>query len=359
MLFDKLGMKVGGAKPRKTQRGYSTDADTLEALADEHDIAGAILEYRKYTKLNGTYIQGLLKQVARGGGEEAGRIHTSFDQVATATGRISSLEPNLQNIPVRTELGREIRGAFVARGPQGDSEEWVLVDGDYSQIELRVLAHMAEHGRPEGERAMQRAFVNGLDIHAATAGEVFDTPYDEVTKQQRSAAKAVNFGIVYGISDFGLARNLGTSRARAKEYIERYKERYPGISEFMDAQVRAGYELGYVKTLMGRRRYLPQLKSSNYNLRSFGERAAMNSPIQGTAADIIKLAMVKVSAALKAAGLRARLILQVHDEIIIEAPVSEAVQVADIMRAQMSGAVRLDVPLDVDISQGHSWMDCK
>lgn len=359
MLFDKLGMKVGGAKPRKTQRGYSTDADTLEALADEHEIAGAILEYRKYTKLNGTYIQGLLKQVARGGGEEAGRIHTSFDQVATATGRISSLEPNLQNIPVRTELGREIRGAFVARGPQGDSEEWVLVDGDYSQIELRVLAHMAEHGRPEGERAMQRAFVNGLDIHAATAGEVFDTPYDEVTKQQRSAAKAVNFGIVYGISDFGLARNLGTSRARAKEYIERYKERYPGISEFMDAQVRAGYELGYVKTLMGRRRYLPQLKSSNYNLRSFGERAAMNSPIQGTAADIIKLAMVKVSAALKAAGLRARLILQVHDEIIIEAPVSEAAQVADIMRAQMSGAVRLDVPLDVDISQGHSWMDCK
>lgn len=356
MLFDKLELKVGGAKPRKTQRGYSTDADTLEALAENHEIARAILEYRKYTKLNGTYVQGLLKQLARGAG---GRIHTSFDQVATATGRISSLEPNLQNIPVRTELGREIRGAFAARGPQGDGEEWVLVDGDYSQIELRVLAHMAEHDRPEGERAMQRAFINGLDIHSATAGEVFDTPYDEVTKEQRSAAKAVNFGIVYGISDFGLARNLGTSRARAKEYIDRYKQRYPGISAFMDAQVKAGYEQGYVKTLMGRRRYLPQLKSPNYNVRSFGERAAMNSPIQGTAADIIKLAMVKVASALKAANLRARLILQVHDEIIIEAPASEAERVSQIMRAQMSGAVKLDVPLDVDISQGHSWMDCK
>lgn len=357
MLFDKLELKVAGAKPRKTQRGYSTDAETLEALAEDHEIARAILEYRKYAKLQSTYVHGLLRQVKREQGD-VGRIHTSFDQVATATGRISSLEPNLQNIPVRTELGREIRGAFVACGT-GDGEEWVLVDGDYSQIELRVLAHMAEHSRPEGERAMQNAFTRGLDIHAATAGEVFDTPYDEVTREQRSAAKAVNFGIVYGISDFGLARNLGISRARAKQYIDRYKERYPGIREFMDAQVRMGYDDGYVKTLMGRRRYLPQLKSSNYNLRSFGERAAMNSPIQGTAADIIKLAMVRVASALRAAGLRARLILQVHDEIIIEAPASEAERVADIMRAQMAGAVQLDVPLDVDISRGHSWMDCK
>ena len=359
MLFDKLELTIGGAKPRKTQRGYSTDAETLEALADEHEIAREILSYRKYTKLQGTYVQGLLRQVEREGDGATGRIHTQFDQVATATGRISSLEPNLQNIPVRTELGREIRGAFIALGPRGDGEEWVLVDGDYSQIELRVLAHMAERDRPEAERAMTGAFASGLDIHTATAAEVFATPYDSVTREQRSAAKAVNFGIVYGISDFGLARNLGLSRAEARRYIDRYKERYPGIRDYMDAQVRLGYERGYVKTLMGRRRYLNQLKSSNYNVRSFGERAAMNSPIQGTAADIIKLAMVKVAAALRGEGLRARLILQVHDEIIIEAPVSEAERVARIMREQMEGAVRLNVPLDVDISTGRSWMDCK
>ena len=359
MLFDKLGFTVAGAKPRKTQRGYSTDAETLEALSEDHEIARAILEYRKYAKLNGTYVQGLLRQVSKSTGAHSGRIHTSFDQTATATGRISSQDPNLQNIPVRTELGREIRRAFIAAAPQDDSEEWVLVDGDYSQIELRVLAHMAEHSRPDSERAMQRAFINGLDIHAATAGEVFSTPYESVTKAQRSAAKAVNFGIVYGISDFGLARNLGVNRMRAHDYIEKYKERYPGISEFMDEQVRHGHEKGYVTTLMGRRRYLPQLASSNRNLRSFGERAAMNSPIQGTAADIIKLAMVKVSTALKENNLRARLILQVHDEIIIEAPLSEADKVCDIMRNQMMGAVKLDVPLDVDIAKGHSWMDCK
>lgn len=359
MLFDKLELRIGGARPRKTQRGYSTDAETLEALAEEHELARAILDYRKYTKLQSTYIQGLLRQVVPDAQGDTGRIYTSFDQVATATGRISSLEPNLQNIPVRTELGREIRGAFIARQDGVDGEKWVLLDGDYSQIELRVLAHMAEHGRPEGERAMQRAFLSGLDIHTATAGEVFGAAYDEVTREQRSAAKAVNFGIVYGISDFGLARNLGISRARAKEYIDRYKERYPGIREFMDAQVRQGYEKGYVTTLMGRRRYLPQLKSSNYNLRSFGERAAMNSPIQGTAADIIKLAMVKLAAALRDGGLRARLILQVHDEIIIEAPECEAERVMAIMREQMAGAAQLDVPLEVDISSGRSWMDCK
>lgn len=359
MLFDKLELKPYGSMPRKTQRGYSTDAETMEALAEEHEIAREILNYRKYTKLQGTYIQGLLKVAAPDADGETGRVYTSFDQTATATGRISSLEPNLQNIPVRTETGREIRGAFIARGPDGTGENWVLIDGDYSQIELRVLAHMAEHNRPEAERAMQQAFADGLDIHTATAGEVFDTPYAEVTRAQRSAAKAVNFGIVYGISDFGLARNLGISRARARHYIDRYKERYPGISEFMDAQVRTGYEKGYVCTLMGRRRYLPQLKSSNYNVRSFGERAAMNSPIQGTAADIIKLAMVKLSAALSAAGLRARLILQVHDEIIVEAPESEAGRVMEIMKNEMSGAVKLDVPLEVDISCGRNWMDCK
>lgn len=359
MLFDKLELRIAGARPRKTQRGYSTDAETLEALAEEHELARAILDYRKYTKLQSTYIQGLLRQVTPDGGGDTGRIYTSFDQVATATGRISSLEPNLQNIPVRTELGREIRGAFIARRPDADGERWLLLDGDYSQIELRVLAHMAEHGRPEGERAMQRAFLSGLDIHTATAGEVFSTPYGEVTREQRSAAKAVNFGIVYGISDFGLARNLGISRQRAREYIDRYKERYPGIREFMEAQVRKGYEDGYVTTLMGRRRYLPQLKSSNYNLRAFGERAAMNSPIQGTAADIIKLAMVRVADALRAEGLRARLILQVHDELIIEAPESEAGRVREIMLEQMAGAYRLDVPLEVDISSGRSWMDCK
>ena len=338
LLFDKMGLPGG----KKTQRGYSTDAQVLESLAGQFEIAARILEYRKIHKLNSTYIEALLR--LRGAD---GRIHTSFDQVATATGRISSLEPNLQNIPVRSEMGREIRRAFIA--PEG----CVLVDADYSQIELRVLAHMS------GDETMQGAFLRGEDIHRSTAAAVEGVPPESVTPQMRSAAKAVNFGIVYGISDFGLAKNLGISRQEARDFIDRYLARYPKVKAYMDACVENGRSRGYVTTLFGRRRYLPELKSANYNQRSFGERAAMNSPIQGTAADIIKLAMVRVNQALTAQGYKSRLILQVHDELIIEAPLAEAADVAELVRREMEGVVALDVPLCADVSTGGNWYDCK
>ncbi|MBE5767005.1 MAG: DNA polymerase I [Clostridiales bacterium] len=339
LLFEKMGLPASG---KKTQRGYSTDAAVLENLAEKYEIARLILEYRKVYKLNSTYIEALLR--LRGAD---GRIHTSFDQVATATGRISSLEPNLQNIPVRTEMGREIRRAFIA--PEG----YTLVDADYSQIELRVLAHMS------GDAAMQEAFRQGADIHLSTAAAVEGVAPEEVTPQMRSAAKAVNFGIVYGISDFGLAKNLGISRQSAREFIDRYLATYPGVKAYMDACVETGKSQGYVSTLFGRRRYLPELKNANYNIRSFGERAAMNSPIQGTAADIIKLAMVRVSEALRAGGLKSRLILQVHDELIVEAPMEEAEQVRQILKQEMESVVKLSVPLCADISTGGNWNACK
>ena len=335
LLFGRLGIP----SPKKKQ---STNAEVLEQLSAQWPICARILEYRKYQKLESTYIDALIPMR-----DANGRIHTRFDPVGTATGRISSAEPNLQNIPVRTELGKAIRGAFVAR------PGWLLVDADYSQIELRVLAHMS------GDETMINAFRMDQDIHARTAAEVYGVPLDAVTSQMRSASKAVNFGIVYGISEFTLAKNIGVSRFEAKDFIDRYFERYPGVKAYMDRAVKKGHEQGYVTTLMGRRRYLPELMSSNFAVRSFGERCAMNSPIQGTAADIIKLAMIAVDRALRDGGFEARLILQVHDELIVEAPEAEAGAVRDLLRRCMEGVVTLDVPLRTDISIGGDWRACK
>ncbi len=341
-LSELLFVKMGLPAPKKTSQGYTTNAETLENLAGDYPICEKILEYRKYKKLESTYIDALIRMR-----DENGRVHTSFDQTATATGRISSLEPNLQNIPVRTELGREIRRTFVSR------PGWVLVDADYSQIELRVLAHIS------GDETMIYAFNSGEDIHRMTAAEVHGISPAEVTGEMRSAAKAVNFGIVYGISDFTLARNIHVSRAEAKEYIEHYFARYPGVKSYLDSSVAFAKEHGYARTIMGRRRYIPELASSNFNIRSFGERCAMNSPIQGAAADIIKIAMVRVHRALKDAGLQARLILQVHDELMIEAPEAEAEEAQRILRSCMESVAELRVPLKTDISIGRNWLECK
>ncbi len=335
LLFTTLGI------PSPTKK-ISTRAEVLEQLAEDYPICEKILEYRKYQKLQSTYIDALIPMR-----DSQGRIHTSFDPVGTATGRISSSEPNLQNIPVRTELGKAIRGAFIA-GPGR-----VLVDADYSQIELRVLAHIS------GDPTMIHAFQEGQDIHARTASEVYGVPLEEVTSQMRSACKAVNFGIVYGISEFTLAKNIGVSRWEAKDFIDRYFHRYPGVKAYMDGAVKKGYAQGYVTTLMGRRRYLPELQSSNYNLRSFGERCAMNSPIQGTAADIIKLAMIRVAKALKDGSYQAKLIMQVHDELIIEAPEAEAEAVKTLLRDCMENVAALSVPLKTEISTGADWRECK
>ena len=335
LLFTTLGIP----SPKKK---ISTSKEVLEQLADEWPICEKILEYRKYQKLQSTYIDALIPMR-----DAAGRIHTRFDPVGTATGRISSAEPNLQNIPVRTELGKAIRGAFIAR------PGWLLVDADYSQIELRVLAHMS------GDPTMIHAFQEDQDIHARTASEVYGVPLSEVTSQMRSACKAVNFGIVYGISDFTLAKNIGVSRYEAKDFIDRYFARYPGVKAYMDGAKQTGYAQGYVTTLMGRRRYLPELQSGNFNLRSFGERCAMNSPIQGTAADIIKLAMIRVSDALRDGGYEAKLIMQVHDELIIEAPEAEAQRVKTLLKDCMEGVWDMSVPLKTDISIGGDWRACK
>ena len=338
MLFVRMGLPA----PKKTSKGFSTSAEVLESLAEEHPICAKILEYRKYQKLRSTYIDSLIQLR-----DENSRVHSRFDQVATVTGRLSSSEPNLQNIPVRTELGREIRGAFIAR------EGHVLVDADYSQIELRVLAHIS------GDATMISAFRADEDIHARTAAEVYGVPFDQVTGAMRSASKAVNFGIVYGISDFALAKNIGVTRREAREFMDRYFERYPGVKAYMESSVAEAREKGYAATLLGRRRYLPELNSSNFNIRSFGERCAMNSPIQGTAADIIKLAMIRVHDELKKRGMRTRLILQVHDELILEAPLEEAEAAAELLRSCMEGVMRLQVPLKTDITTGGDWRACK
>ena len=294
------------------------------------------------TKLNSTYAEGLLKEIS-----DDGRIHTTFQNMVTATGRLSSTEPNLQNIPVRTELGSEIRKMFVPR------EGCVLVDADYSQIELRVLAHIAK------DKIMQKAFSSGEDIHRVTASQVFGVAPEDVTSLMRRNAKAVNFGIVYGISEFSLAEDIGVSRAEAKAYIDSYLEKYAGVRRYMHEIVEQAKKDGFVTTLMGRRRYLPELQSKNYNLRSFGERCAMNTPIQGTAADIIKLAMVRVADALEARHLSARLVLQVHDELIVECPVGEVEQVLKLVEAEMEQVVELDVPLFAEAKQGTSWYEAK
>lgn len=338
VLFETLGLPT----QRKTKSGYSTDAEVLEAIAPLHPSIQKILDYRQVSKLNSTYIDALLRKM-----DSQGRIHTTFDQVGTATGRISSNEPNLQNIPVRTAMGRDIRRAFIAKPGH------VLIDGDYSQIELRILAHMS------GDEAMRDAFIKDQDIHTRTAAEINDVPLEEVTPAMRSDAKAVNFGIVYGISDFGLARNIGTSRKRAGDFISRYFEHYPGVRGFMDSSVRFGYEHGYIETLYGRRRRLDELKSGNVNTRNFGERVAMNTPIQGTAADIIKAAMVKVSSELRERGFAARLVLTVHDELIVEAPQAEAEGARKLLKDVMEGILPLSVPLKCDVKLGYSWYDTK
>lgn len=338
ILFEKLGLKAG----KKTKSGYSTDAKILEKLRNDHPIIPLVLEYRTITKLNSTYCEGLLKAV-----QHDGRVHTTFNQTETRTGRISSLEPNLQNIPVRRAEGRELRKFFVAR------PGYTLVDADYSQIELRVLAHIA------GDKAMINAFKSGEDIHTKTAGEVFDMPPLLVTPKMRSAAKAVNFGIVYGIGAFSLAQDIGVTRAEAQRYIDGYFATYPDIKNYMDTAVEQAKEQGFSKTLFGRRRYLPELKSSNGMLRAFGERVARNMPIQGTAADIIKLAMIKTRDKLLESGLDARIILQVHDELIIEAEESIAKEAGKILEYEMEHAAEMLVPLLVDIHRGQNWFIAK
>ena len=337
ILFDKLGLPP----VKKTKTGYSTSAEVLEKLAPHHEIVAHILEYRQLTKLNSTYVEGLGKGIA-----PDGRIHTCFQNTVTATGRLSSTEPNLQNIPVRTPLGAEMRKMFVA--PEGKT----LVDADYSQIELRLLAHMS------GDTAMIAAFNQGVDIHTVTASQVFGVAQEEVTPEMRRAAKAVNFGIVYGISPFSLSQDIHVTVAQAKEYMEKYFAHYAGIRAYMDRVVEQGRADGYVSTLYGRRRWLPELKSSNFNTRSFGERVALNMPIQGTAADIIKLAMLRVDAALRDGGLEARLVLQVHDELIVECPQEEAERVKALLKGEMESVAQLSVPLVAEAKAGKSWAQC-
>ena len=336
VLFEELMLPSG----KKTKSGWSTNADVLEKLRDKHPIIGEILEYRMLTKLKSTYADGLLKVIA-----PDGRIHTNFQMTVTATGRLSSTEPNLQNIPVRKKLGAQIRKMFVA------SPGKVLVDADYSQIELRLLAHIS------GDKAMQEAFLSGEDFHTVTASKVFGVPLDEVTPALRSRAKAVNFGIVYGISAFSLAQDIGVYPSEAKAYMEAYLDKYHGVRDYMKSIVEKAKADGYVDTLFARRRYLPELKSANFNVRSFGERVALNMPIQGTAADIIKIAMVNVHRRLAEEGLEAKLILQVHDELIVECPDSEAERVKEILTYEMENAAALSVPLTVDAHIGHSWAE--
>lgn len=338
ILFVKLAIPT----KKKTKSGFSTNAEVLEKLADEYEIVKFILEYRTYTKLKSTYCDGLLKEIA-----SDGRIHSTFNQTETRTGRISSTEPNLQNIPVRTELGREMRKFFIA------DDGKVLVDADYSQIELRVLSDIAD------DKAMIDAFNNGDDIHAITASQVFKMPLQMVTPLMRSRAKAVNFGIVYGIGAFSLAKDIGVSRAEADRYIKDYLHHYSGVDRYMNEVVEEAKKNGYVKTLFGRRRYLPELSSSNGMLRAFGERVARNMPIQGTAADIIKIAMIRVYTRLKEENLNARLILQIHDELIVEAPENEKTKAELIVKEEMENACKMKVLLKIDAHSGESWYDAK
>ena len=337
VLFEDLGLPHG----KKTKTGWSTNADVLEKLKD-HPLVADVLTYRQYAKLKSTYADGLLKVI-----DPDGRIRTSFQMTVTATGRLSSTEPNLQNIPTRTELGSKMREMFVA------APGHVLVDADYSQIELRLLAHIS------GDTAMQQAFLSGEDFHTVTAARVFHVPQDQVTHQMRSRAKAVNFGIVYGISAFSLSQDIGVTVQEAKEYMDRYFATYTGVKQYMTDVVDKAREQGYVETLWHRRRALPELKSSNFNMRSFGERVALNMPIQGTAADIIKLAMVRVHSRLAREGLAARLIMQVHDELIVECPEAEASRVEQLLQQEMQGVAELSVPLLAEAHTGHNWLAAK
>ena len=338
LLFEKLGLPP----VKKTKTGYSTNADVLEKLKNKHDIIPAIMDYRMLTKLKSTYADGLLKEI-----REDGRIHTTFQNLVTATGRLSSTEPNLQNIPIRTDLGAEIRKMFIPK------PGCVLVDADYSQIELRVLAHIAN------DENMCAAFRSGQDIHTVTASQVFAVPAEEVTSLMRRHAKAVNFGIVYGISEFSLSEDIGVTRWEAKEYIESYLANYRGVKAYMKKVVEDARECGYTETLYGRRRYIPELKSSNFNVRSGAERMTLNTPIQGTAADLIKLAMIKVDAALRQNYPEAKLVLQVHDELIVECPEEIAASVAALVSREMENVAALNVPLTAEAKIGKSWFEAK
>ena len=338
LLFETLELPHG----KKTKTGYSTNVEVLEKLKDKHPIISAIMDYRMLTKLKSTYADGLMKVIC-----DDGRVRTTFQNLVTATGRLSSTEPNLQNIPVRTDLGAEIRKMFVPKAGH------VLVDADYSQIELRVLAHIAE------DTVMQEAFKSGLDVHTVTASQVFGVPFEEVTKLQRRNAKAVNFGIVYGISEFSLAEDLGVSRWEAKDYIESYLDHYRGVRRYMKQVVADARDCGYTQTIYGRRRSIPELTSSNFNVRSGAERIALNTPIQGTAADLIKLAMIRVDAALRRDFPQAKLILQVHDELIVECPEEIAAQVAALVSREMEQVASLNVPLTAEAKWGKSWYDAK
>ena len=339
ILFEKLNLP----SKKKTKTGYSTDVDVLEKIKFAHPIVSKVLEYRTLTKLNSTYVEGLLPYI----NEKTNRIHSYFHQTITATGRISSTEPNLQNIPTRAELGKNIRKAFKPK------EGYVYIDADYSQIELRVLAHISQ------DENMLEAFRNGEDIHKQAASKVLGIPIEEVTKEQRSSAKAVNFGIVYGISDFGLANQLGVSNKQAKEYIAQYLEKYNGIKHFMDDIVESAKAKGYVETLFHRRRYIPELQSSNYMVRQFGTRVAMNTPIQGTAADIMKIAMKNVYKQLKESKINAKIILQVHDELLLEVSKEDKEKAKEILKNEMMNASRLSIPLEVEISEGKNWYEAK
>ena len=339
ILFEKMKLPV----IKKTKSGYSTDVDVLEKLKKEDPIIEQILEYRQLMKLNSTYVEGLKPYI----NPKTNRIHSFFHQTITATGRISSTEPNLQNIPTRFELGKKVRKLFK---PQKGN---IYIDADYSQIELRVLASIS------GDKHMIEAFKEGQDIHKQAASKVFKTPIEEVTKEQRSNAKAVNFGIVYGISEFGLGEQLGISRKQAKKYIDEYLEQYAGIKEFMDNIKEEAKEKGYVETMFHRRRYIPELKSKNYMVRQFGARAAMNTPIQGTAADIMKISMLKVFDEIKKRKLKSKIVLQVHDEMMLEVPLEEKDEVQKIIKDCMESAVELKVPLVAEISEAENWYDCK
>ena len=338
ILFEKLHLPFG----KKTKTGYSTSAAVLEKLQEEEPIARLVLEYRQLTKLKSTYADGLANYIS-----DDGRIHGKFNQTITATGRISSTEPNLQNIPVRMELGRQIRKVFVPK------EGCIFVDADYSQIELRVLAHMS------GDENLIAAYRQAEDIHRITASQVFHTPLSEVTGEQRSNAKAVNFGIIYGISSFGLSQGLSITRKEAEGYIHQYFAAYPKIKDFLDGLVDTGREKGCVYTLFHRKRPIPELSSSNFMQRSFGERVAMNSPIQGTAADIIKIAMIRVERRLKEEGLKSRLVLQIHDELLIETELDEKEKVCSILEEEMSHAADLKVPLEIEVNTGDNWYEAK
>ena len=339
VLFEKLGLPV----IKKTKTGYSTNAEVLEKLRDKHEIIDKITEYRQIVKLNSTYVEGLLKII----NPKTGRIHSSFNQTITTTGRISSTEPNMQNIPVKTEMGRDIRKVFVA------DDNCKLVDADYSQVELRVLAHMS------GDENMIDAFKHGEDIHSKTASQIFDVDIKDVTSKQRIEAKAINFGIIYGKTDFGLSQDLNIPVATAKAYIDSYFNKYPKIKEFMDEAVESATETGYAKTILNRRRYIPEIKASNFIVRNQGKRFAMNAPIQGSAADIIKVAMVNVYNKLKGNNMKSRLILQVHDELIVEAVDEELEMAEKIVREEMENAQSMDVKLDVDLNTGDSWYETK